>query len=204
VRDAAFAPWLPRGTAGTLDLTASPAGPSREEFDVNASSAAVAADVLVTPTGYEQLCSELETLRTVRRPEITDLLRAAREDRDPDNPAVFDLLEGQAQLEERIALLETQLATARVVEPASDGIAGIGSLVRVRHEDDSDIAEYELVGLIESDVGNGRVSVGAPVGQALAGGRAGEVVAVETPRGTIQLEILSVRPATPSAAKTAA
>lgn len=194
-----------RCPAGTLDVTPGQAPPiAREEFDVNASSAVVARDVLVTPNGYEQLCSELETLRTVRRAEITDLLRSAREDRDPDNPAIFDLLGGQAQLEERIAVLEAQLAAARVVEPASDGTAGIGSLVRVRHGDDGDVAEYELVGLIESDVGNGRVSVGAPVGRALAGRRACEVVAVDTPRGTIQLEILSVRSAAPSASKAAA
>jgi transcription elongation factor GreA len=159
---------------------------------VNTPSAATPADLRVTAAGYEQLCAELDRLRTVCRADITEQLREVREDSDPDNPVLYDVLEGQAQLEQRIALLEAQLAAARVVEPASDGCAGIGSLVRVRHGDTGEVAEYELVGLVESDVGNGRVSVGAPVGRALVGARRGDTVAVEAPRGTLQLEILSV------------
>jgi transcription elongation factor GreA len=162
------------------------------------------ADVLVTAAGYAQLCAELEALRTLGRREVTEHLRDAREDGDPDNPMLFDLLEEQAQLERRIALLETKAAAASIVGPAADGTAGIGSCVRVRHGDSGEVAEYELVGSIESDVGNGRVSVAAPVGRALVGGRRGATVAVETPRGTMQLEILSVRPAAQRTTKEAA
>jgi transcription elongation factor GreA len=150
-------------------------------------------DVLVTADGYTRLHSALEALRTVRRAELAEELRAVHADADPDNPVLFDLLEEQAQLEARIDLLEAQLAAARVVGPADDGSAGIGSRVRVRHRGDGDIAEYDLVGQVESDAGNGRVSVAAPVGRALLGGRRGDIVLVETPRGPVQLEILSVR-----------
>ena len=151
-------------------------------------------DLLVTAHGYEQLCAELEALRTVRRPALTEQLREARDDGDPENPALFDLLEEQAQLDGRISLLEARLAAAQVVEPAGDGAAGIGSCVRVRHSDTGDVAEYDLVGAIESHVGNGRVSIGAPVGRALIGRRGGETVVVETPRGRQKLEILAVIP----------
>jgi transcription elongation factor GreA len=150
--------------------------------------------LLVTAHGYERLCAELETLRTVRRAALTEQLREAREDGDPDNPVLFDLLEEQAQLDGRISLLEAQVAAAQVVRPAADGAAGIGSCVRVRHCESGDVAEYDLVGPIESDVGNGRVSVGAPVGRALLGRCGGETVVVETPRGRQQLEILAVIP----------
>ena len=68
------------------------------------------ADVLVTAAGYAQLCAELEALRTVSRQELSEQLRDVREDGDPDNPMMFDLLEEQAQLEGRIALLEAQAA----------------------------------------------------------------------------------------------
>jgi transcription elongation factor GreA len=64
-------------------------------------------------------------------------------------------------------------------------------------------AEYELVGPIESDVGNGRVSVGAPVGRALVGRRRGATVPIETPRGTMQLEILSIGPVAQRTARAA-
>lgn len=161
-------------------------------------------DVLVTAAGYALLSAELEALRTIRRQEMSELLRDARQDRDPDNPTLFDLLEEQAQLEQRIALLEVQAAAAQIVGPAADGTAGIGSCVRVRHGDSDEVAEYELVGPIESDVGNGRVSVEAPVGRALVGHRRGALVAVETPQGPMQLEILSVSPTAQHTAKKAA
>jgi transcription elongation factor GreA len=161
-------------------------------------------NVLVTAQGYQQLCDELEEVRTVRRAALAEQLREAREDGDPDNPVLFDLLEEQAQLQKRINLLEAQVAAARVVLPTRDGRAGIGSCVRVRHCDTGDIAEYDLVGPIESDVGNGRVSVAAPVGQAVIGRLCGDTVVVETPRGRQELEILAVVPHAVRPAKEAA
>jgi len=106
----------------------------------------------------------------------------------------LDLLFEQVQLERRIMVLEGQLAAAEIGVPAADGAAGIGSFVRVRDLQTGDVAEYELVGPIESKLGNGRVSVSAPVGRALFRQGAGTVVEVETPRGTLGLKILSVRP----------
>jgi transcription elongation factor GreA len=155
-------------------------------------NAAVDDELLATAEGYRQLRAELAALQGDARGAITEQLREAREDGDPDNPMLFDLLEEQAQLEGRISLLEAQIAAARVASPASGGAAEIGSQVRVRYRDGGDIAEYDLVGPIESDVGNGRVSVGAPVGSALLGQMAGDTVVVETPRGPKELEILAV------------
>jgi transcription elongation factor GreA len=170
---------------------------------VSAFPAASDGELLVTASGYGRLVDELNALRTVRRSELAEHFRQVREDADPDNPVLFDLLEEQAQLEALISLLEAQLASARIVEPSGDGSAAIGSRVRVRHAG-GEIAEYELVGPVESDPGNGRVSVEAPVGRALVGARRGDVVLIETPRATEQLEILSVRSAAPSRARSAA
>lgn len=149
-------------------------------------------DLLITAAGYERLRSELEMLRTVRRAELTEQLRETREDGDADNPLLFDLLEEHAQLERRISLLDAQVSAAQVVQHAADGSAGIGSSVRVRHCDSGEVAEYDLVGPIESDAGRGRVSVGAPVGRALLGRACGDTVVVDTPRGPKQLEVLAV------------
>src|SRR5687768_15099294 len=131
--------------------------PDRERSSMSGFPAPIVDEMLVTADGYGQLCAELETLRTLRRQEVTEQLRQVREDGDPDDPTLFDLLEEQAQLECRIAVLEAQTAAARIVAPAAYGTAGIGSCVRVRHGDSGEVAEYELVGTIESDVGNGRV-----------------------------------------------
>jgi transcription elongation factor GreA len=158
--------------------------------------------LLVTRKGYENLWSELATLRTDGRSELIERLRQARDDGDlADNPALYEVLEEQAQLEQRIAILEGQLASARIVEPRGDGTAGIGNSVRLRDLRTTEIVEYELVGGIETNVGNGRVSVEAPVGQALVGAEAGQVVAVATPRGTFELEVIEV--SAPSVRRTA-
>jgi transcription elongation factor GreA len=169
--------------------------PDRKEADVNAMAAErVQSEALpITAAGYERLRSELETLRTDGRRRMSERLREAREDGHlADNPALYDVFVEQAQLERRIASLEEQEAAAQIVAPAPDGIAGIGSRVRVRDVAVGEVAEYDLVGAIEADAGDGRVSVGAPLGRALVGRGAGESVEVETPRGTLWFEILGV------------
>lgn len=149
---------------------------------------------LITAGGLARLQHELEELRDVGRHELAERFRAARNDGDlAENPALIDLLEEHGQLERRIVVLESQIVSARVVTPTRDGVAGIGTSVRVRDTATGEVAEHELVGAVEADVGNGRVSLAAPVGRALFGRRKGEVVDVETPRGSIELEVLDVR-----------
>jgi hypothetical protein len=87
----------------------------------------------VTAEGYEQLWLELETLRVEGRRQIGERLREARSDGHlADNPALYDVLVEQAQLERRISTLEEQVAAAQVVAPARKGVAAIGTSVRVR------------------------------------------------------------------------
>ena len=114
--------------------------------------------VLISAEGYERRYRELGVLRNETRRELSARLREARQDGDlGDNPALQQLLEEQALLERRIALLEVQLAAAEIVEPANDGNIGLGSVVRVRGEE-GETLEFELVGPLESDVSTGRVS----------------------------------------------
>jgi transcription elongation factor GreA len=149
---------------------------------------------LITAGGLARLRHELERLRDVGRHELAERFRTARNDGDvAENPGLIDLLEEHAQLERRIAVLEMQIGSARVVAPARDGVAGVGTSVRVRDSATGEVTEYELVGAVEADVGNGRVSLAAPVGRAIHGRRSGDIVEVETPRGTIELEVLAVR-----------
>jgi transcription elongation factor GreA len=171
--------------------------PEPRGADVSAAPTEIADDVLlITADGYERLRAELDWLRDEGRRELEERLRDARLDGDVvDNPALLEVLEEHVQLERRIAVLEDQLAQVRVVTPTSDGVAGLGTRVRVRNVETGEIAEYELVGALEADVGNGRVSVAAPVGKALVGRRKGDVVEVAIPRGSLALEVLRVRAA---------
>ena len=155
-------------------------------------SAETKTPVLISANGYAERCRELDALRTDWRREIAERLAEARDDGDSaDNPALQDLLEEQEQLERRIAALEAHLAIAEIVAPAVDGRAGVGSRVRVRDRQGATF-EYELVGSLESDISNGRVSINAPVGQALLGQRAGGRVEVQTPRGPLPLDVIAV------------
>ena len=149
---------------------------------------------LVTARGYELLREELAKLQSLGRRQMSERLSQVRQDaRFDDSSALSGALEEQAQLESRIATLEGRLATAQIAQPTRDGSAGVGSSVCVRHLDSDQVVEYELVGAIDPGIGDGRVSIVAPVGRALLGCRAGAVVEVIAPRGVIALEILSVR-----------
>ena len=152
--------------------------------------------VLITAQGYEQLGRDLDRLRNEERQRLVRLLLEARADGNlSDNPALVDLLDEQAQLERRIATLEAQLAGAQVAPPPRDGHAAVGSVVRVRDLGRDAVVDYELVGPLEGDPINGRVSIAAPIGRALVGTRRGAEVEVATPRGIVALEVTDVRPA---------
>jgi transcription elongation factor GreA len=178
--------------------------PDREERNVNVRTNDDER-VLITAEGYEQRCRELERLRNEERRRLAGLLREARGDGDvEDNPTLLDLLGEQARLEERIATLEEQLAAAEVAPPPCDDRAAIGSLVRVRDAGVGDVFECELVGPLEGDATNGRVSVAAPIGRALLGQSRGAQIEVATPRGTVALEVIEVRAPSAPLAKEAA
>lgn len=149
--------------------------------------------VPMTAAGYEQRCRELDRLRNDERRRLSGLLRDARGDGAlDDNPTLLDLLDEQEQLERRIAMLEERLAAADIAPPPSGGRAAIGSVVRVRDIASEEVFEYELVGPIEGDATNGRISIAAPIGRALMGERRGGRVEVVTPRGRVMLEVLKV------------
>jgi transcription elongation factor GreA len=150
--------------------------------------------MVVTAEGYARLRDELDVLTSERRRELAERVLTAREDGDlADNPDLVDALEEQAALERRIASLEAELASARIVDGnSSDGRAGIGTRVRARDVETGETFDFELVGAIEADPTEGKISAAAPVARALFGRRAGAVVEVETPRGRTRLELLTV------------
>ena len=100
-------------------------------------------------------------------------------------------------------MLEGHLSGVRIAEPTVDGIAGIGSHVRLRDLETAELVEYMLVGAIEANPGEGRVSVDAPVGRALIAATPGDVVNVASPGGELRFEVLAVETLAPSRRKAA-
>ena len=155
-------------------------------------------DLLITAEGMSSCGPKLEELRTEGRRDVRERLREARADGHiGDNPALFDVFEEQALLERRIAVLEGRLAVAQIAEPNGDGMAGIGSSVGLHDLETGELVKYKLVGAIEGNVGQGRVSVTAPVGRALFGAAAGAVISVDCPRGKERFRVISVSAAAP-------
>lgn len=148
---------------------------------------------LITREGYERLRAELARLVTSQRRQVADDLRDARADGSApgENAGLAGLLEGQAALERRIEELETTLSLVTVADPPGLGIAGIGQRIRIRIGGGGP-RECQLVGAVEADPATGGISIASPIGQALVGHRAGDIVEVQTPGGVRTVELLSV------------
>jgi transcription elongation factor GreA len=149
---------------------------------------------VLTAAGYARLMSELDYLRTVRRHEVAERLRSAREVGVWDSPEYLAAREEQAFVEGRIATLEKLLAQAEVVEVAPSAAwpsVEVGSTVILRDESGEE-ERYSVVGAMEAEPGQGRISNQSPVGKALMGHHPGETIDVETPMGTRRLTIVEI------------
>jgi transcription elongation factor GreA len=152
---------------------------------------------LITREGLERLGEQLERLKSDGRSSIAERLRQARASQAnmAESADYLDARDEQALLERRIALLEEQLSSARVVEPClGNGRVDVGERVRVRELASGERLEVELVGPLEADASAGRVSVASPLGSALVGLRRGEIADVHAPRGRLRFKVLAVEP----------
>ena len=149
----------------------------------------------ITREGYERLQAQLHELVTVRRADLASRLRDARDGGGgPDaNSDHAEALEQHALLARQITALRQTLAHVRIIDADADadGTAGIGAYVRLRMPNGAS-TRYQLVGTAEADPGQGRISIGSPVGEAILGRRDGDVVEVQAPGGTQRIEILEI------------
>lgn len=148
---------------------------------------------ILTPEGYLELEEELNNLKTVKRPEIIKALKEARALGDLSENADYDAARNdQAQIEAKIKELEYKLEHSEIADKNnSNGKISIGSTVLVKY-DDGEEDEYVIVGSVEADPFNNKVSDASPIGKAIIGHKANEKVDVESPNGSYQVEILKV------------
>jgi transcription elongation factor GreA len=147
----------------------------------------------ISPGGKAEAEAELEHLRTVRRPEIVTAIKEAREFGDlSENAEYHAAREAQGLNESRIRVLEHHLATAEVREAAKDGSVEVGSKVSYRDATADKVSEVTLVHPLEADLAAGKLSVTSPIGKGLLGHRVGDRIPLETPRGSKELEVLSI------------
>ena len=153
-------------------------------------------EVLLTAEGPARLERELERLVTVERAAVAARLKDAVES-DGDlagNGDYLDAKDEQALVEQRIVLLTERLACARVIDAPTNnnGVVTLGARVRLRELGTNETVEYKIVGSIEGDPSELRISNESPVGRTVLGRGKGEEIAVEVPSGTLRFEILDV------------
>jgi transcription elongation factor GreA len=149
--------------------------------------------IRITKKGLTKLEAELNQLLLVRRPEVAEKIKRAREAGSTENNAEYDDAKNeQAFIEGRIQFLENTIKNAVVVEaPTQRGIVELGDAVLVQNQDGK-IEQYTIVGSAEAEPLDGKISDESPVGKALLGKKTGDSVQVKTPAGLIKLHLLEV------------
>ena len=151
---------------------------------------------LLTYAGLKKLEDELHDLKVVKRKEVAEKIKEAREQGDLSENAEYDAAKDeQRDIELRIEELEKLLKNAEVVvedEIDLDKI-NIGCKVKVYDVDEDEEMEFKIVGSTEANSLQNKISNESPVGQALMGKKAGDVVDVETQAGVIQYKVLEIQ-----------
>jgi transcription elongation factor GreA len=146
----------------------------------------VARQAVITKEGLEKLQSEVEYLTTVKRREVAERIKEAREFGDiTENSEYDDAKNEQALLEQRIAQLEERLRRATVIDESEidTEVVQVGNLVHVKDQKSGESRKFQIVGSTEANPAEHKLSNEAPIGKALLGHKRGDVVSVEVPRG---------------------
>jgi transcription elongation factor GreA len=148
--------------------------------------------VFLTPEGKHRMDEELEYLRTVRRREVAERIRDAKENGDITESAEYeDAKNEQAFVEGRILTLEAQLKNVVLIgEKGPTDRVGMGSWVTVVESDHDEPESYRIIDSAEADPSRGFISHRSPIGRALMGHQTGDEVEVATPGGIVRLRIL--------------
>ena len=150
---------------------------------------------ILTYQGLKKLEDELENLKVVRRKEVSQKIKEAREQGDVSENAEYDAAKDeQRDIEARIEELEKILKNAEVVveEEADLDKVSIGCSVKILDCEFEEELEYKIVGSTEANSLKGKISNESPVGKALLGKQVGDTVTVETPAGEFSYKVLSI------------
>jgi len=150
----------------------------------------------ITKRGAEQLKAELHRLKTVERPAVINAIAEARAQGDLSENAEYEAAKDrQGFIEGRIAEVESKLAAAQVIDPASLDAGGrvvFGATVELEDEDTGDAVKYQIVGEDEADLKLGLINVCSPIARALIGKEEGDTAEVQAPGGVRRYEIVAV------------
>ncbi|MFZ5591968.1 MAG: transcription elongation factor GreA [Desulfurispora sp.] len=152
-------------------------------------------EVMLTVEGLKKLEEELEHYKTVRRREVAQRIKQAIEFGDiSENSEYDDAKNEQAFIEGRIMDLENLLRNAKVIDDVNLGtdVVSLGSTVLLKDLEFGDEVEYTIVGSVEADPDNNKISNESPVGKAILGQPKGSIVEVNVPAGILKYQIVDI------------
>ena len=151
---------------------------------------------ILTYEGLKKYEEELQDLKVVKRREVAQKIKEAREQGDLSENAEYDAAKDeQRDIEARIEELEKILKNAEVVDEDEVDLEriNIGCKVKILDVEYNDELEYKIVGSTEANSLKGKISNESPVGKALIGTKVGDVINVETPAGVFQYKVLEIQ-----------
>jgi len=149
----------------------------------------------MTEEGKEKLEEELHNLKMVKRKEVVERIKIARDFGDLSENSEYDSAkEEQSFVETRIAQVEKMIRYAVIIESdtASDGIVDLGKSVTFKELPDGDEETYKIVGSAEADPFEGKISNDSPMAKSLIGKEEGTEVMVASPGGEFKVKIMKV------------
>lgn len=148
---------------------------------------------LITKEGLEKMQKELEDLRTTKRAEVAQRLKEAIAMGDLSENSEYDEAKNaQAFLEGRIVQLEQQIRTAQIIVKGKKNRIDVGSTVTIEDMEEYVKETVTIVGSAESNPFEGRISNESPVGRALVGAKAGDIVEADAPNSVIKYKVISI------------
>lgn len=152
--------------------------------------------VPLTISGADKLKLELDELRNVVRPKIITAISEARAHGDlKENAEYHAAKEQQSFTEGRIADIEGKLSNAQIIDVTTidaEGRVVFGATVEIEDIDTEEVVSYQIVGVDEADIKEGRISISSPIAKGLIGKEVEDVVLIETPGGGKEYEIISI------------
>jgi len=148
-----------------------------------------------TAEGLQKLKDELNQMKMVERPKISQQIAEARDKGDLSENAEYDAAkEAQSHLETKIVKMENLLANARVIDESQVDFSKVFVLskVKVKNLKTNSIIEYTLVSEKEANLAEKKISVDSPIGKGLLGKAVGEIAEVKVPAGLINFEIVDI------------
>lgn len=146
----------------------------------------------MTQEEYDRLTKELDYLKTTERTEVAEKIRVARGHGDLSENSEYDEAKNeQARMEARISRLEEQLKNVRIVQTSTD-VVSLGTVVTLLDMEFNEEKEYHIMSTVAPDEQGDIVTADSPVGHAIMGHRAGDIVDIEAPGDSYQMKIVKI------------